>query len=149
MELSATAYLVIKAIHVVAVISWMAGLLYLPRLFVYHASAPVGSETSETFKVMERKLLRAIMNPAMVVSVVLGLVMIADLGISMVGTWWLGGKMVCVIGLLMSHVAMAKWRRAFAEDRNTHDHKYFRYMNEVPTLLMVIIVVLVIVKPGG
>ena len=149
MELSVTAYLVIKAIHIIAVISWMAGLLYLPRLFVYHATEPVGSETSETFKIMERRLLKAIMNPAMVVSIVLGFVMVADLGISMVATWWLGGKMICVAGLLMSHMAMAKWRRAFAEDRNTHDHRFFRYMNEVPTVLMIIIVVLVVVKPGA
>lgn len=149
MELSVTAYLIIKAVHVIAVIAWMAGLLYLPRLYVYHANERVGSDTSETFKIMERRLLKAIMNPAMVVSVVLGLVMIADLGVSMVGTLWLGGKIACVFGLLVMHVAMAKWCRAFAEDRNVHSHKYFRVMNEIPTVLMIVIVVLVVVKPGA
>ena len=149
MELSVTAYLIVKAVHIIAVIAWMAGLLYLPRLFVYHAGEPIGSETSETFKTMERRLLKAIMNPAMVVSVVLGLVMIADLGVSMVGTVWLGGKIACVAGLLVMHMLMAKWHRAFAEDRNVHDHKFYRVMNEIPTVLMIIIVVLVVVKPGA
>jgi putative membrane protein len=146
--MSATAYLIVKAVHVIAVIAWMAGLLYLPRLFVYHADEEPGSATSEKFKIMERRLLKAIMNPAMIVSVVLGLVMIADLGWDMLGTLWLGGKVACVIGLLAMHMAMGKWRRAFAEDRNVHSHKYYRVMNEIPTLLMIVIVVLVIVKPG-
>lgn len=135
----------IKALHVVAIISWMAALLYLPRLFVYHTAAPVGSDLSETFKVMERRLYRAIMTPAMVVAWAAGLYLV------FAGSWlssgWMHGKFALVLALTASHGLMGRWRRDFAEDRNARPAKFFRIWNEVPTLLMVGIVVLVIVKP--
>jgi putative membrane protein len=135
----------IKALHVLAVISWMAGLLYLPRLFVYHAGVRAGSETSETFKVMERRLLKAIMNPAMIVAWLAGLWLIWQGGWMRSG--WLHGKLALVLALSAVHGMLAARQRAFAEDRNQHSSRYFRVLNEVPTLLMIGIVVLVIVKP--
>ncbi|MEA1677579.1 protoporphyrinogen oxidase HemJ [Nitrospirillum sp. BR 11163] len=140
-------YLWIKAIHVIAVISWMAGLFYLPRLFVYHCDAPVGSAQSETFKVMERRLLRVIMNPAMILAWACGLAMITlDPGL-LKGAGWLHAKLSLVVLMTAMHMAMARWRRAFAEDRNTKSARFFRMANEVPTLLMILIVILVIVRP--
>jgi putative membrane protein len=138
-------YAWIKALHVLAVISWMAGLLYLPRLFVYHAGEKVGSATSETFKVMERRLLKAIMNPAMIVAWLAGLWLIWQGGWMRSG--WLHGKLALVLALSGVHGMLAARQRAFAEDRNRHSGRYFRVLNEVPTLLMIGIVVLVIVKP--
>jgi putative membrane protein len=135
----------IKALHVVAVISWMAGLLYLPRLFVYHCAAPVGSPQSETFKIMERRLLKAIMNPAMIVSWICGLILVMAPG--MLSGGWIHVKLLMVVVLSGAHGAMVGWTRAFAEDRNQKSHKFFRIANEVPTLLMVGIVIMVIVKP--
>lgn len=135
----------LKALHVVAIISWMAALLYLPRLFVYHASAAVGSETSETFKVMERRLLKAIATPAMAVAWVAGLTLI------WLGGWgssgWLHAKLLFVILLSGYTGACSRWVKDFAADRNTRSAKFYRIANEVPTALMLIIVVLVIVKP--
>ena len=144
------AYPWIKSIHVIAVIAWMAGLLYLPRLFVYHCEAEVGSTQSETFKVMEEKLARMIMRPAMIATLVFGLTMI-----SIPGTpgylphagYWLWLKLLLVVGMLGSHFLEMKWRDDFAADRNEHPQRFFRIMNEVPTLLMMGIVILVIVKP--
>jgi putative membrane protein len=134
-----------KALHVIAVISWMAGMLYLPRLFVYHAGAERGSVQSETFKVMERRLLKAIINPAMVASWVLGLWLAWD------GGWfqspWLQAKLALVVALSAVHGFFAGTVRAFAEDRNTRSERFFRIINEVPTLLMIGIVILVIVRP--
>ncbi len=135
----------IKALHVLAIISWMAGMLYLPRLFVYHAGAVVGSETSETFKVMERRLYRAIMTPAMVVSWLAGLYLVWAGGWLVSG--WMHAKLAFVVLLTAVHGMMGGWRRAFAEDRNTRDARFFRIWNEVPTLLMIGIVVFVVVKP--
>jgi putative membrane protein len=139
-----------KALHVIAVISWMAGLLYLPRLFVYHCDAPAGSPQSETFKVMERKLSQFIMRPAMLATVGFGLVLIALPGtpghLASAGGW-LWAKLALVAGLLASHFAMLRWRDAFAEDRNRHPQRFFRIVNELPTLLMIGIVILVVVKP--
>ena len=140
-------YLWIKALHVVSVMSWMAGLLYLPRLFVYHCNAPVGSDMSETFKVMERRLLRAIMNPAMLASWLLGVLLWMTPGVILVDDRWFGVKLAAVIGLTGVHMAMGIWRKAFAEDRNTHSPRFYRAANEVPTLLMVVIVVMVFVRP--
>ena len=139
-------YGIVKAFHVISVIAWMAGLLYLPRLFVYHTGVEAGSETSETFKIMERRLLRAIMNPAMIVTWIFGLTLIV-LTPGWMEQGWLHAKLLLVVLMTVAHMAMARWRRAFAEDRNTHTHKYFRVMNEVPTLMMVVIVFLVILKP--
>jgi len=135
----------LKALHIVAVISWMAGLLYLPRLFVYHCEAEAGSRQSETFKVMERRLLRLIMNPAMIVVWVTGPLLAWQMGV--MHDRWLAVKLVLVILLSGYHHALVKWFKAFAADRNQHPARYFRIANEVPTLLMVAIVVLVVVKP--
>ncbi|KAA0575599.1 protoporphyrinogen oxidase HemJ [Azospirillum sp. Sh1] len=136
----------IKALHVISIIAWMAGLLYLPRLFVYHCQAPAGSETSETFKVMERRLLRAIMNPAMIAAYVFGIAMIV-LTPEWMKQGWLHAKLLFVLLLTVSHMMMARWRRDFAEDRNTRPQRFYRIANEVPTLLMIGIVIFVIVKP--
>nr|WP_295831733.1 protoporphyrinogen oxidase HemJ [uncultured Azospirillum sp.] len=136
----------IKALHVISIIAWMAGLLYLPRLFVYHCEAPAGSETSETFKVMERRLLRAIMNPAMIAAYVFGITMIV-LTPEWMKQGWLHAKLLFVLLLTVSHMMMARWRRDFAEDRNTRPQRFYRIANEVPTLLMIGIVIFVVVKP--
>lgn len=134
-----------KAIHVIAVISWMAGMLYLPRLFVYHTEAEKGSVQSETFKVMERRLLRAIINPAMMVTWIVGL-WLAWKGFQFSGGW-LHMKIALVIGLSATHGYFSRAVRLFSEDRNEKPARHWRMMNEVPTLLMIAIVILVIVKP--
>lgn len=136
----------IKALHVIAVMAWMAGMLYLPRLFVYHVAAPVGSPMSETFKIMERRLLRAIINPAMVASLGFGLWLL-HLNPALLQEPWMHAKLTLVIGMIGLHVCFARWRRAFAEDRNQHSARFFRFLNEAPTLLLIGIVILVIVKP--
>jgi putative membrane protein len=138
-------YLWIKAFHVIAVIAWMAGMLYLPRLFVYHCDAEKGSVQSETFKVMERRLLKAIINPAMIVAWVLGLYLAWDGGWLRSG--WLHGKLALVLGLSAVHGLYARWVRDFAADRNTRPARFYRVWNEAPTVLLVGIVILVIVKP--
>ena len=140
-------YLWFKALHVISVIAWMAGLLYLPRLFVYHTQKKPGSDASETFKIMERRLLRAIMNPAMVASFVFGGLLLWDLGADALSMGWLHAKLACVAGLVAMHGLMARWRREFAEDRNRHSERFYRLMNEVPTVLMIAIVILAVVKP--
>ena len=142
----AAAYPWLKAVHLMAVISWMAGLLYLPRLFVYHCGAKPGSDASETFKVMERRLLRGIMNPAMIASWLLGIAMlIAEPGWLSEG--WLHVKLLAVVAMTGAHMAIAKWRTDFAADRNRHSERFYRFMNEAPAVLMVVIVIMVIVKP--
>jgi putative membrane protein len=147
-EFSATAYLWIKALHVISVIAWMAGLLYLPRLFVYHAAAKPGSEMSETLKVMERRLLRAIMNPAMLASLLFGGLMLLDKSQGMRwGDGWLHAKLALVVALMAMHMMMGRWRRDFAADRNTRPQRFYRIANEVPTVLMIGIVILAIVRP--
>jgi putative membrane protein len=138
-------YLWIKALHVVAVISWMAGMLYLPRLFIYHCAAAPGSETSETFKVMERRLLRVIINPAMVMTWVLGLWLAWEGGYFAAG--WMHAKLALVLGLSAAHGYYAGAVRRFAEDRNTVSVRHWRMLNEVPAVLMVLIVIFVVVKP--
>jgi putative membrane protein len=135
----------LKAFHVVAVISWMAGMLYLPRLFVYHAAAERGSVQSETFKVMERRLLRGIINPAMVATWVLGLWLAWHGG--WFGAGWLNAKLAFVLGLTVIHGFFAQWVREFAADRNARPQRFYRIINEVPTLIMIAVVVLVVVKP--
>jgi protoporphyrinogen IX oxidase len=135
----------IKALHVIAVISWMAGMLYLPRLFVYHAEAQPGSEKSETFKVMERRLLRAIINPAMVVTWVLGL-WLAWSGFGFAGGW-LHAKILAVLLLSGVHGYLSASVRRFADDRNEKPARHWRIVNEIPTVLMIVIVILVVVKP--
>lgn len=138
-------YFWIKAVHIIAVISWMAGMLYLPRLFVYHCSAQPGSDMSETFKIMERRLLRAIINPAMMVAWVFGL-WLAWHGFDLSGGWLLT-KIALVVGMSAIHGYFAYAVRLFSEDRNTRTSMHWRVMNEVPTLLMIVIVVLVTIKP--
>jgi protoporphyrinogen IX oxidase len=143
----ADAYPWIKSAHIVSVVAWMAGLLYLPRLFVYHAMAPVGSDRSETFKIMERRLLRGIMTPAMLATLGFGL---ALAGTPDVVDWhrgWIWAKLSLVAGLLVYHSWLARWRTAFAVDRNRHSPRFFRVVNELPTLALIAIVVLVVVKP--
>jgi putative membrane protein len=139
------AYLWLKALHVIAVIAWMAGMLYLPRLFVYHSESQKGSIQSETFKIMERRLLRAIINPAMIATFVLGLILVWQGG--WLGAGWLHAKLALVVALLAVHGILAKQVRLFGGDRNTRPPRYFRILNEVPTVLMIAIVILVIVKP--
>lgn len=139
-----TAYFWLKALHIIAIIAWMAGLLYLPRLFVYHADADPGSELSETLKIMERRLLRAIMNPAMIVSIGAGGALLFYQDFSDI---WLHVKLIAVVGLIVMHMLMARWRKDFEADRNTRGHVYFRIANEVPTVLMILIVIMAVVKP--
>lgn len=137
----------IKALHVIAVIAWMAGLLYLPRLFVYHAEAPAGSERSEMLKVMERRLLRAIMNPAMIAVFVLGGLLIFTPGFLDQGLYWWHAKLLLVAIMAVLHMMMGAWRKAFEEDRNTRSARFFRIANEAPTVLMILIVILAVVRP--
>jgi putative membrane protein len=147
MEALQGAYLWIKAVHVIAVIAWMAGLLYLPRLFVYHAAAAPGSDKSETFKVMERRLYRAIMHPALAVTVASALLLLATPGAVDWSQGWLHAKLALVAGLLLLHVLMGRWLADFAADRNRRSARFFRIVNEAPTLLLIGIVLLVVVKP--
>ena len=138
-------YLWLKAFHIIAVIAWMAGMLYLPRLFVYHCEAEPGSKQSETFKVMERRLLTVIINPAMIATWILGLWLAYESGFYR--EHWLQAKFLLVIGLSGLHGEMVRWFRDFQNDRNTRPAKFYRIMNEVPALLMVLIVLLVVLKP--
>ncbi len=135
----------VKALHVIAVIAWMAGMLYLPRLFVYHCEAEIGSKQSETFKVMERRLLKAIINPAMIATWILGLYL------AWAGQWfasgWLHAKLLLVVLMSGVHGFLSARVRDFARDRNTRSQKFYRIINEVPTVLMILIVILVVVKP--
>jgi putative membrane protein len=135
----------IKALHVIAVIAWMAGMLYLPRLFVYHCEAEIGSRQSETFKLMERRLLKAIINPAMIVT------WLAGLYLAWSGHWfsapWLHAKLLLVVLLSAVHGFFSRCVKDFAADHNTRSQKFYRIINEVPTILMIAIVILVVVKP--
>jgi putative membrane protein len=138
-------YLWIKVLHVFAVISWMAGMLYLPRLFVYHSEAEQGSQLAKTLQVMEKRLMRAIMLPAMLVTWTAGLILAIQ------GHWfaspWLHGKLFLVILLSICHGYFGRLRRSLAEDNKKHSSRYFRVLNEIPAVLMIGIVILVIVKP--
>ena len=138
-------YLWIKAFHVIAIIAWMAGMLYLPRLFVYHSETQKGSIQSDTFKIMERRLLKAIINPAMIVAWALGLYLVWDGGWYASG--WLHAKVFLVLILSGFHGFLSGLVKDFAADRNTRPARFYRMINEVPTVLMIGIVILVIVKP--
>jgi putative membrane protein len=138
-------YLWLKAFHVIAVIAWMAGMLYLPRLFVYHSEVPKGSIQSDTFKIMERRLLKAIINPAMIVTWLLGLYLVWDGGWYTSG--WLHAKLLLVLIMSGVHGFLSKTVKVFAADQNVRPAKFYRMINEVPTVLMIGIVILVIVKP--
>lgn len=136
----------IKALHVVFMVAWMAAMFYLPRLFVYHTQVQPGSEASETFKVMERRLMRAIMNPAMIATILFGGVMLA-MNPALFHQAWMIVKLIFVLVLIGLHHAMIGWRRAFEQDRNRRSDRYFRIANEVPTVALIIIVIMVIVRP--
>ena len=135
----------IKALHVISVIAWMAGLFYLPRLFVYHVDAPIGSQQSETFKVMERRLLKAIMNPALIAVWVTGLLTAYEE--QAFTDHWLHLKLLLVVIMSGFHGFLSRYTRMFAADANKHSGRFYRIINEIPTVLMVVIVFLVIVKP--
>lgn len=139
-------HLWLKALHVIAVIAWMAGLLYLPRLFIYHVAVPVGSAQSELFKTMERRLFRAIMNPAMIASWAFGLAMLSS-GVISWSEGWLHAKLALVVAMTVFHHQQGRWRKEFAADRNQRPQRFYRIANELPTLAMIGIVILVIVKP--
>ena len=137
----------VKALHVIFVIAWMAGIFYLPRLFVYHCRAEKGSDQSETFKIMEQKLLKVIMRPAMILSWVFGLWLVIGFNVIDFSQIWPWVKLVGVVAMTAFHMFLASTARAFAEDRNQRPEKFFRAINEIPTLLMVVIVIMVIVRP--
>ena len=137
----------LKAFHVIAIIAWMAGLLYLPRLFVYHAAVPAGSPQSETFKVMEHRLLRYITTPAMLAAWAIGLWLAFSGVIDLKEDGWFHAKLALVVLLSAFHGAAAKWTKDFARDRNPHSTRFYRIANEIPTLLMIGIVILVFVRP--
>ena len=146
-EALAPFYLWMKAIHLMAVMAWMAGLFYLPRLYVYHSDIPTGGVESARFIKMERLLLRAIMNPAMIATWIFGILLVLTPGIvSWTAGWW-HLKLVGVLLMTGFHMHLAKARRDFAEERRLHNQRYWRIVNEVPTLLMILIVIMVIVKP--
>ena len=138
-------YLWLKAFHIIAATAWMAGLFYLPRLFVYHCRVEPGSAAAETFKLMERRLLRLIMNPAMILTWILGL------WLAVQGQWlgapWFLAKLLLVVALSGAHGLCSRWVREFAHDRNRHTHKFYRIINEIPTVLLIGIVILAVVKP--
>jgi protoporphyrinogen IX oxidase len=136
----------VKVIHILAVISWMAGLLYLPRLMVYHCDAVVGSVQDETFKVMERRLVKAIMRPAAVVALITGLGLIHSLGLAFVEVWLLV-KLSAVVAMFVVHALLERHVADFALGLRAHSGRYFRVLNEAPTVLMVVIVIMVVVKP--
>ena len=142
-----TAYLWIKTLHLIAVVAWMAGLMYLPRLFVYHATATPDGELSETLKTMERRLLYGIMTPALAATWVLGLTLMFWPGGGAMTQGWLYVKLLCVIGITGVHMYCARLRRVFAVDANTRSARFYRVLNEIPFVLFIIIAVLVIVKP--
>lgn len=142
-----TVYLVVKALHLLSLISWMAGMLYLPRLFVYHVDAEVGGVQSETFKVMERRLLKAIMTPAMLATWIFGIWLLSFGTVDMGSDIWFHIKLTLVIAMTVIHMMVAKWRKDFEADKNTRTARFYRIMNEVPAVLMVAIVLLVVIKP--
>ena len=141
------AYPWIKSLHIVSIVAWMAGLLYLPRLYVYHSMAPVESDRSEIFKVMERRLLRGIMTPAMLATWVFGLLLAATPGVVDWRTGWIWIKLALVVGLTVFHIALTRWCRKFSVDQNCRSTRFFRLVNELPTLVLIAIVILVVVKP--
>jgi protoporphyrinogen IX oxidase len=147
MSALASLYPWLKALHIVSVVAWMAGLLYLPRLFVYHAGVASGSDTSETFKVMERRLFNAIMTPAMIATYLFGIALAMTPGIIAWNAAWIWLKLVLVAGLTVFHLCLGAWRTEFAADNNRRTARFYRMVNELPTLLLIAIVVLVVVKP--
>ena len=140
-------YLLFKSLHLISVISWMAGLLYLPRIFVYHAQNNSEKAISEIFKVMERKLFFYIMTPAMILSWLFGLLLIHETGFQQLGQIWMILKLLFVVILTLYHFYLAKVLSQFSRDLNKHSHKFYRFINEIPTILLILIVFVVIFKP--
>ena len=140
-------YLLFKSLHLISVISWMAGLLYLPRIFVYHSQNNTQQIISEVFKVMERKLFFYIMTPAMILSWAFGLILIHEIGFDKLGQTWMILKLIFVTLLTFYHFYLGRILRQFKEDSNTHTHKFYRLINEIPTLLLILIIFVVIFKP--
>ena len=140
-------YLLFKSLHLIAVISWMAGLLYLPRIFVYHSQNSTQSIISEVFKVMEKKLFYYIMTPAMILSWIFGLILIHEIGFDKLGQKWMILKLIFVVLLTLYHLYLGKILGQFKLDSNKHSHKFYRYINEIPTLLLILIIFVVIFKP--
>jgi putative membrane protein len=136
----------IKALHVIAVMSWMAGMLYLPRLYVYHVAAKKGSELSDTLKIMEKRLLRFIMNPAMMLSWVFGIAMIAA-NPALFDHGWMHIKFTLIVIMTVLHMVFSKWRKDFAADRNVKSAKFYKISNEAPTVLLIIIVIMAVAEP--
>ena len=147
MSMLEAAYPWIKALHILSVIAWMAGLLYLPRLFVYHAAARRGSSAADTFTIMERRLLRGIMNPAMVATWLFGTLLALTPGVVDWHRGWIYVKLAAVVGLTFIHHRLATWRHDLAAGRDAHSERFYRIVNEIPTLLLILIVVMVVVKP--
>ena len=140
-------YLLFKSLHLISVISWMAGLLYLPRIFVYHSQNNTQQIISEVFKVMEKKLFFYIMTPAMILSWAFGLILIHEIGFDKLGQTWMILKLIFVTLLTFYHFYLGRILRQFREDSNTHTHKFYRLINEIPTLLLILIIFVVIFKP--
>ena len=143
----AGAYAWLKALHIIAVIAWMAGLLYLPRLFVYHAGVAAESDQAQLFATMERRLYRGIMTPALVMTLLFGVLLLSVPGLVDWSSGWIYAKLLLVLALLAAHGLMGKWRRDFAVANNRHSAGFYRAVNEIPTLIMIGIVILVVVKP--
>ena len=146
-DILADFYLWVKALHIISVIAWMAGMFYLPRLYVYHADAAPGSEMSETFKIMERRLLRGIINPAMIFTFIFGGLLLLTPGIVDWSAPWIWLKLTLVFLMSGFHGYLSRWRREFAADENKRPAKFYRLVNEIPTVLVIGIVILVVVKP--
>tara|TARA_B100001029_G_C14979679_1_gene405249 strand:- start:33 stop:467 length:435 start_codon:yes stop_codon:yes gene_type:complete len=140
-------YLLFKSLHLISVISWMAGLLYLPRIFVYHAENNSEAKTSEIFKIMEKKLYFYIMTPAMVLSWIFGLLLIHSLGFQQLGQTWMILKIIFIVIITLYHFYLGKVLYQFKIDQNNKSHKFYRYINEIPTILLILIVFVVIFKP--
>ena len=140
-------YLLFKSLHLISVISWMAGLLYLPRIFVYHAENSSEKKTSEIFKTMERKLFYFIMTPAMILSWIFGVILIHIIGFQEIGQTWMILKIIFVVILTLYHLYLGRILAQFKIDQNVHSHKFYRFINEIPTLLLILIVFVVVFKP--
>lgn len=141
-------YLWLKAIHIISVITWMAGLLYLPRLYVYHTQVPVESDAYKIFKTMERRLLKVIINPSGIFAFITGLLLVAATGAGILGKGgWMHAKFLLVVGLGVLHGMLSRYRKDFVRGENKHSEKFYRILNEVPTVLMIAIILLVVLKP--
>ena len=140
-------YLLFKSLHLISVISWMAGLLYLPRIFVYHSQNSSEKKTSEIFKIMERKLFFYIMTPAMILSWIFGVILIHSIGFQQLGQTWMILKIIFVVILTLYHLYLGRILAQFKIDQNVHSHKFYRLINEIPTLLLILIVFVVVFKP--